>query len=193
MVRVIAAIQRAPGIAAVSTLSTPPLIGAASVRRITARLGDGGIRTENVWPEIVSAGYFAAMGTRITRGRAFSDSDVGADSGLCSRSTGGESIFRGRGSNRQVSVHQRGKAEQQGSGQPACRVIGVAEDAHFKDLDGLSRQKWSINLARGVRARCGIAGSAFEQYRSGGTGCKQCAERSPLREACRPTLAGSTN
>jgi len=182
MGRVIAAIQRAPGIAAVSTLSTPPLMGAASTRRITARLGDGGIRTENVWPEIVSAGYFAAMGTRITRGRAFSDSDIGAASVCVLGTRTARAFFEEGDPIGKFLFTSEAEAKQEGGGQPACRVIGVAEDAHFKTLtDSPDKMVYQLGMRR-------APGAVTLAVHASSTGLAVQAVNSALREAAPGSL-----
>jgi len=133
--RVIDAIRGAPGVTAVSPLSTPPLVGATASRRLTARLGGGGIHSESgVWPETVSAGYFAAMGTHIVRGRAFDDSDAGGDPVCVLGARTAAAFFGQEEPLGKFLFSSEAKALRRERGELACRVIGIAEDAHFKGM-----------------------------------------------------------
>ncbi len=133
--RVIDAIRGAPGVTAVSSLSTPPLVGATASRRLTARLAGGGIHSESgVWPETVSAGYFAAMGTHILRGRAFNDSDAGGDPVCVLGARTAAAFFGPEEPLGKFLFTSEANALRRERGELACRVIGIAEDAHFKGM-----------------------------------------------------------
>lgn len=122
--RILNRIESFPGVQAVAMTNCLPLSG-GSVDSTAEVYGTGGaVRQLHVWPLLVSARYFPAIGTRIVKGRAFTEDDL-ASGPVCVLSSGAASeLF--------FNEDPLGKYVY-GSGR-ACRVVGVAEDAHFKAM-----------------------------------------------------------
>ena len=128
--RIIERIRSVAGADKVSFLSTIPLTGADSSQSLTALRDDGSSREIVIWPEAVDIDYFNAIGTRIIRGRAFNSEDRSANNCVISASVAQE-FWGGKfalGDNLYLPAHH-GIASS-----PFCRVIGVAQDTHFRSM-----------------------------------------------------------
>lgn len=132
-------LRNMPGIEAAAAMSVPPISPSWSAGHYYSLGRDGAVHSDmNVWPETVTPGYFAAMGTRILQGRPFEDRDVGADP-VCVLSASaaryffpgvdavGETIYPGGMDQKMDGKTNLGPHE-------AIRVIGVAEDVRFRSL-----------------------------------------------------------
>ena len=179
---VLRAIRRAPGVTAASLLSTPPLMGATSSGSFTARLGNGGVQTEHdVWIERVSSEYFAAAGTRLLRGTAFREDERYEDR-VCVLGIRAAKAFFGREDPvGKPLFFDETSARAATRGEEACRVIGVAQDAHFRSMAStsdktvylLSKNRTPIELSILVRAanRDLAAGAVRVATRAAAPGC----------------------
>jgi hypothetical protein len=89
------------------------------------------------WPESVSPGYFAAMGTRILEGRGLSRTDQ-SGSAACVLSASAAAYFFPNHDALGRFVYSGGSdSSKDGSDldpKNACRVVGVAEDARYLSL-----------------------------------------------------------
>jgi putative ABC transport system permease protein len=123
--RILERIESSPGVQSAATMNVPPLDGASTSGTVEVHDAGGGVRDQQVWPAFVSTGYFAAIGTRIVQGRAFTNDDL-AGGPVCVLSSRAAAILFSR-------KDPLGQYLYRGSA-PPCRVVGVAEDAHFESM-----------------------------------------------------------
>jgi predicted permease len=132
-------LQHMPGIEAAAAMSLPPISPSWSAGHYYSLGRDGAVhRDMNTWPETVTAGYFAAMGTRILEGRTFEAADAGSEQVCVLSASAAQFFFPGEDA---VGQHlyaggQDEKADGKAKAGPneTYRVIGVAEDARFRSL-----------------------------------------------------------
>ncbi len=119
--RILSRIRGSPGVHAVATASGLPLTD-RSVRAMTtveAYGSSGDVREMDMWQVDVNRQYFSAIGTKIVRGRDFQP----GDRRVCILSAKAASaLFPGE--------EPLGKSLRA----PACLVIGIAEDVHFRSM-----------------------------------------------------------
>jgi predicted permease len=136
--RIVEAIENMPGVEAATLLSGPPIHDGWAAGHYFS-LGNGGSVHSDMqtWPESVSPGYFAALGTRILEGRGFLKSD-GNGSRVCVLSVSAAAFFFPNQDAIGRFVYSGGSdPRKDGSDldpRNACRVVGVAEDARFLSL-----------------------------------------------------------
>ncbi len=120
--RILNKVRSSPGVQAVATANLLPLSNLGSGIETAKAYGSGGsVRQLDVWPEDVSVAYFSAIGTKILRGRDFQPGDLGQP--VCILSSNAVStLFPGE--------DPIGKY----INEPGCRVIGTAEDTHFRSM-----------------------------------------------------------
>lgn len=76
----VAALQHQPGIESATLMSAPPVSGWMMQSGFFSRDSHETVHyEENSWPEEVTPGYFATLGTRILEGRGFGEADLGGD------------------------------------------------------------------------------------------------------------------
>lgn len=129
-------LNSAPGVQSAALLSTPPLRGWSSAGYYFTLGRHGSIHTNSVWPEAVTPGYFATMGTQVLAGRAFQQADIAGDQ-VCVLSQSAASFFF-------PGESPLGREISQGDGKPPkntkaaspqpCRVIGVVQNTHMQSL-----------------------------------------------------------
>jgi putative ABC transport system permease protein len=131
--RILDLLRASPGVQSAATISTPPLSGGTANANIKMRNSDGSISERKVWPASVSLQYFSAIGTRIIQGRSFIREDLAggpvcvvSHAALSALGLGkdpiGAYLYQDRGSGKNATLVLY------------CRVIGVAEDAHFSSM-----------------------------------------------------------
>jgi predicted permease len=135
--QVVEALENTPGVQAATVTSMLPIHGGWAAGHYFS-LGDlGSVHTEvQAWPQSVSPGYFATLGTRILEGRGFTQADEKDHVCVLSASEAtyffpgedalGRFVYSG-GSD-------PGKDGSELDPRDACRVVGVAEDARFLSL-----------------------------------------------------------
>ncbi len=139
-IRMVDALENAPGVHAATAMSYPPIHDWWSAGHYFSIGPHGAVHTDlQTWPETVSSAYFTVMGTRILEGRTFDRADShGAR--VCILSVSAARYFFPRqdpidrfvyaaGSNPRLDGKRKVDAED------AYRVIGVAQDARFRSLD----------------------------------------------------------
>ncbi|MFZ0808931.1 MAG: FtsX-like permease family protein, partial [Candidatus Sulfotelmatobacter sp.] len=127
------------GVESAALMSTPPLRGWWSTEHLFSIDGHGGVHSDmETWPEVVSPGYFATMGTAIEQGRGFLPQDwSGSQVCILSASAAryffpeenpvGKLVFGG-GDDPQLDGKSKVDAKD------ICTVVGVASEAHFHSL-----------------------------------------------------------
>jgi predicted permease len=136
--RIVEALENTPGVQQATLLSAAPIHNGWAAAHYFTLGKRGAVHSDmQTWPESVSPGYFATMGTRILEGRGFARADENG-SRLCVLSASGAAYFF-------PSEDAVGRFVYSGGSDPrkdgtdldprnACRVIGVAEDARFLSL-----------------------------------------------------------
>ena len=114
-------IRGSPGVQAVATANLLPLSGSRAMTMVQAHNSSGGVRERHAWIVNVNLHYFSAIGTRIVRGRDFQPGDLGHR--VCILSANAASALF-------PEEEPVGKSLVD----PACLVIGVAEDTHFLSM-----------------------------------------------------------
>ena len=137
--KMVEAIEQTPGVTAAAAMTSPPIHDWFSAGHYFSLGANGVVHTDmSLWPETVTPDYFAAMGTPILEGRAFSRDDVAGEQ-VCILSAaaaryffpGEEAVGRflyGGGSDPANDGKTKAGPEE------TYRVIGVAADARFRSL-----------------------------------------------------------
>lgn len=123
--RILERIENSPGVQSAATMNVRPLDGASTSGIVEVHDAAGGVRRQQVWPGYVSAGYFAAIGTKIVRGRSFTNDDLAGEPVCVLSNRAASSLF--------PQENPLGKLLYSANAQP-CQVVGIAEDAHFKSM-----------------------------------------------------------
>ncbi|MHB1794946.1 MAG: ADOP family duplicated permease [Acidobacteriaceae bacterium] len=136
---ILARVEHTPGIQAATWMTVPPLGGHYSSSSFVARDQHGAVHLNmEIWPEWVTAEYFAALGTRILEGRGFTQQDNGAGAVCVLSASAAARFFPGEDALGKAIYSASGdSAEEMAKSfdpENACRVIGIAEDAHFSSL-----------------------------------------------------------
>lgn len=126
----------APGVQSATLMSTPPLRGWSSAGSYFTMGPRGNVHTSSVWPEAVTPGYFATLGTQVLDGRAFRNSDISGDRVCLVSQAAAQFFFPGRSAIGQFiregdGTPSKGDKATQDKG---CRIIGIAQDAHMQSL-----------------------------------------------------------
>lgn len=119
--RIVTRIKSYPEVRAVATAYPLPFAGKASSFFAEPLGSADGARRFYVSSVVVSLDYFSAIGTRIVMGRSFRRNDL-ADSVCIISNNVARGLFPGENP---VGEHLR---------TPKCRIVGVAEDAHFSSM-----------------------------------------------------------
>jgi predicted permease len=132
-------LARLPGVEFAAAMSTPPISDWFSAGHYFSLDEKGTVRTDmTLWPEVVTSEYFAAIGTPILEGRAFSLADRSGEQ-VCVLSAAaaryffpnekpvGRFVFAGGGDQSEDGKRKR-------DADNTFRVIGVAADARFRSL-----------------------------------------------------------
>ena len=125
MDRILSRIESSPGVQNVAMVNTPPLKGLSTSSTAYVQGAEGGVRQQKIWPADVSVQYFSAIGTKIVRGRGFTNDDLAGDTVCVLSSRAASVLFPGD--------NPLGKSLYQG-GNASCQIVGVAEDAHFTSM-----------------------------------------------------------
>src|SRR5205823_1130039 len=174
------ALANAPGVQAATLVSAPPIHDGWAAGHYFS-LGDHGeVHTDmQTWPESVSPGYFATMGTQILEGRGLTRADQNGSS-VCVLSASAAAYFFPNEDALGRFVYSGGADRKDGRDldpRNACRVVGVAEDARFLSLRE-APPRMLYNLAAGDEwgARVSLA------VRSSSTGIGAAALRNAVRQ-----------
>ena len=136
--QIVEAVEKAPGIVAATLLSSPPLPDGWAAAHYFSLGRHGEVHSDmHTWPAFISPGYFAAMGTRITEGRAPARADQNG-SAVCVLSASAAAYFFPNEDALGQFVYSGG-SDPTNDGKDvdpknACQVVGVAEDARFMSL-----------------------------------------------------------
>lgn len=129
-------LNAAPGVQSATLMSSALLLGWSAAADEFTLGPKGNLHTTSVWPQTVTPGYFATMGTQVLAGRAFQQSDIAGDQ-VCVLSQSAASFFF-------PGESPLGREISQGDGQPlknkksaatqSCRIIGVVQNTHMQSL-----------------------------------------------------------
>jgi len=175
------ALENAPGVQAATLLSAPPIHDGWAAGHYFSIGNHGEIHTDmQTWPESVSPGYFATMGTRILEGRGLTRADQNGSS-VCVLSASAAAYFFPNEDALGRFVYSggadRGKDERDLDPRNACRVVGVAEDARFLSLrEAPPRMLYSLAGGDEWGTRVSLA------VRSSSTGIGAAALRNAVRQ-----------
>lgn len=137
--RMVEALENTPGVEAAAALPYPPLVNSWSAGHYYSLGEHGTVHTDmQTWPVTVSAGYFAAMGTRIVEGRGFIRADANGDPVCVPSASETAYFFPGQDAlgrfvysgGMDPSLDGKTKIDPQNR----CRVVGVAQDARYHSL-----------------------------------------------------------
>jgi len=131
--RILDRIEGSPGVQAVAEINVPPISGSEASGILTARGKDGAMQKQKIWPADVSVSYFSAIGTRIVRGRDFAMDDL-AGNPVCILSSRASSAFFSGEDPLGKFLYQGGDTTNNEALALYCRVVGIAEDAHFESM-----------------------------------------------------------
>ena len=175
------ALENAPGVQAATLLSAPPIHDGWAAGHYFSIGNHGEIHTDmQTWPESVSPGYVATMGTRILEGRGLTRADQNGSS-VCVLSASTAAYFF-------PNEDALGRFVYSGGADPgkdgrdldpsnACRVVGVAEDARFLSLrEAPPRMLYSLAGGDEWGTRVSLA------VRSSSTGIGAAALRNAVRQ-----------
>jgi len=175
------ALENAPGVQAATLLSAPPIHDGWAAGHYFSIGNHGEIHTDmQTWPESVSPGYVATMGTRILEGRGLTRADQNGSS-VCVLSASAAAYFFPNEDALGRFVYSggadRGKDERDLDPRNACRVVGVAEDARFLSLrEAPPRMLYSLAGGDEWGTRVSLA------VRSSSTGIGAAALRNAVRQ-----------
>jgi predicted permease len=136
--QIVEALEHTPGVQAATILSPPPIHDGWAASHYFSLGPHGEIHSDmQTWPESISPGYFATMGTRILEGRTLARADengnkvciLGASAAAFffpKRDAVGQFVYAGG-----TDASHDGEDLDPGN---ACRLVGVAEDARFLSL-----------------------------------------------------------
>lgn len=158
--RILNQVRNSPGIQAVATANLLPLSNLGSAIETATVYGSrGSVRQLDVLPEDVSVAYFSAIGTKILRGRDFQPGDLGQPVCILS-SNAASTLFPGE--------DPIGKY----INEPGCRVIGTAEDTHFRSMserpDAVMYSVVKQALPSQIIVKAATSGLAIQALRNAG-------------------------
>ncbi|HEY2459639.1 MAG TPA: ABC transporter permease [Candidatus Acidoferrum sp.] len=138
-VQILEAIQSVPGQQQAAAFSSPPLYGWISFGHYFAIAKQGAVHTDmQVWPEVISTGYFPAMGTRILEGRGFERTDTGSENLCVLNASAAAYFFPGEDAIGKFVYSGGADPTKDGAGKidaaSTYRVVGIAEDSRFRSL-----------------------------------------------------------
>ncbi|MHB8303036.1 MAG: ADOP family duplicated permease [Acidobacteriaceae bacterium] len=176
---ILARLEHTPGIQAATWMTVPPLDRWWASSSYIARDRHGAVHLDmEIWPEGVNADYFAALGTRILEGRNFIQQDKGAGAACILSASAAAKFFPGEDALGKTIYSASGDSPQEMAksfdAKNACRVIGVAQDAHFSSLKTapqrtvyqLARPDKPIGFGMTLVVRAADTASAIREIRS---------------------------
>jgi predicted permease len=136
--QMVEALENTPGVRAATLLSAPPIHNGWAAGHFFSLGKHGEVHTDmQTWPESVSPGYFATMGTQILEGRGLSRADQNG-SNVCVLGASAAAYFFPNDDALGRFVYFGGADSSQDGRdldpKNACRVVGVAEDARYLSL-----------------------------------------------------------
>jgi predicted permease len=136
--QIVEGLENTPGVRAATVLSAPPIHNGWAAGHFFSLGKHGEVHTDmQTWPELVSPGYFPAMGTQILEGRGLSRADQNG-SNVCVLGASAAAYFFPNEDALGRFVYSGGpNSSQDGKDldpRNACRVVGVAEDARYLSL-----------------------------------------------------------
>jgi predicted permease len=138
--QIVEALANTPGVQAATLLSPPPLHNGWAAGHFFSVGKHGEVHTDmQTWPESVSPGYFATMGTRILQGRGLLRADQNGASACVLGASAAAYFFPNEDALGRFVYSGGSDSSKDGRDldlRNACRVVGVAEDAHFLSLRG---------------------------------------------------------
>ncbi|MBX6361742.1 MAG: ABC transporter permease [Acidobacterium ailaaui] len=159
-------LRNSPGVQAAATMSIAPLSGGTAMANVRVRTKAGTLADSRIWPVSVSLQYFSAIGTKIIQGRDFTADDLSGDpvcvvSRRLAAAFGNDSLGR--------YLYQTESDAKNRLLTPYCRIVGVAEDAHFTsmttDPDDLV-YRLSIDAQPNIIVRASSTGLAADAVRN---------------------------
>jgi predicted permease len=131
-------LENTPGVRAATLLSAPPIHNGWAAGHFFSLGKHGEVHTDmQTWPEVVSPGYFATMGTQILEGRGLSRADQNG-SNVCVLGASAAAYFFPNEDALGRFVYSGGPDSSQDGRdldpRNAYRVVGVAEDARYLSL-----------------------------------------------------------
>jgi predicted permease len=136
--QIVEALEDTPGVRAATLLSAPPIHNGWAAGHFFSLGKHGEVHTDmQTWPESVSPGYFATLGTQILEGRGLSRADQDA-SNVCVLGASAAAYFFPNDDALGRFVYSGGSDSSQDGRdldpKNACRVVGVAENARYLSL-----------------------------------------------------------
>ncbi len=126
-------VQAMPGVETAAIMNLPPISNGFSVGNYYSHDRNGAVRVNRqIWPAVVSANYFATMGTRILAGRSFTAPDIPGDKVCVVSASAAQFFFQGEPAVGQTLIN--GDGTEKAETRERCRVIGVAEDARLLSI-----------------------------------------------------------
>jgi predicted permease len=137
--KIVDSLERMPGVEAASVMSSPPIYGWWAAGHYFSLGQNGSVHTDmNLWGESVTPDYFAAMGTPILQGRAFTRGDLTAEQVCVLSVSAARYFFPNQDAIGRFVYSGAGDASQDGKSKigpdDTFRVIGIAADARFQSL-----------------------------------------------------------
>ncbi len=186
--QLVEALENTPGVQGATLLSAPPLHNGWAAAHYFSLGMHGEVHSDmQTWPESVSPGYFATMGTRILEGRGLTRADQNGTN-VCVLSASAAAYFF-------PSEDALGRFVYSGGADPskdgrdldprnACGVVGVAEDARFLSLrEPPPRMLYRLAAGDGWGTRISLA------VRSSSTGIGAAALRNAVRRVVPAAVA----
>ena len=173
--QIVEALENTPGVQAATLLSAPPIHNGWAAGHFFSLGKHGEVHTDmQTWPESVSPGYFATMGTQILEGRGFSRADQNG-SKVCVLGASAAAYFFPNEDALGRFVYSGGSDSSKDGRdldpRNACRVVGVAEDARYLSLREAPPRmlyrlaavdNWGTRVSLAVRSSStGIGGAAL--------------------------------
>jgi predicted permease len=186
--RMVETLENAPGVQAATLLSAPPIHNGWAAGHYFSLGKHGEVHTDmQTWPESVSTGYFATMGTRILEGRGLTRADQNG-SNVCVISVSAAAYFfpneDALGRFVYSSGADPGKDGTDLDPRNAYRVVGVAEDARFQSLrEAPPRMLYSLAAGDDWGTEVSLA------VRSSNTGIAAAALRNAVRQVVPSAVA----
>jgi ABC-type antimicrobial peptide transport system permease subunit len=126
-------IEQSPGVQSIASINVLPLSGAEAKGTIRSRIESGMMRQEDIWPADVSLEYFSTIGTAIIKGRDFAREDFAGTPVCIVSNRFASSTFSGDDTLGKY-LYEGGDDATNAAPIPYCRIIGVAEDVHFRSM-----------------------------------------------------------
>jgi len=189
--QIVEVLENTPGVQAATLLSAPPIHDGWAAAHFFSLGKQGEVHSDmQTWPEPVSPGYFATMGTRILEGRGFAPADRN-DSSVCVLGNAAAAYFFPNQDAVGRFVYSGGADPSQDGRdldpKNTCRVIGVAEDARYLSLrEAPPRMLYRLAAGEDWGSRVSFA------VRSSSTGIGAAALRNAVRQVVPSAVAPTT-